>query len=214
MVVTKHGDKEETTYTQYGICESLGSLSFFKVSMLGSIFRFICCCKCESQTSDMAKSIGLGPTLFLMSTKALAIFFFVMTLVNIPYIMILYNQDHEGEHNNINDWWINKLETVFYKMSIGHMANLQGEEREYSCKNGGYASRPYWPINNPFDRCEPWDKDDFRKFLIRNEYIVMILFMWFIWTLEKAQNDYIQQFKDQTIEMDDFTIIVKRLPKD
>ena len=139
----------------------------------------------------MAKSIGLGPTLFLMSTKALAIFFFVLTLLNIPYMMILYKQDHEGEHNNKNDWWINKVETVFYKMSIGHIANLQGLKTTYTCENGNYASNPEHPINNPFIPCDPLDETSFNNFLFVNEIVVMVLLMLFIRTLDNAQRDYI-----------------------
>lgn len=128
-----------------------------------------------------------------MSTKALAIFFFVMTLLNIPYIMILYNQDHVGEHNNKSDWWINKLETVFYKMSIGHIADLQGMKKEYLCNGGlNYASNPEKPIANPFDPCSPLDVNNFNDFLFLNEILVMVLLMLFIRALDNAQNDYIQ----------------------
>ena len=59
----------------FGMWESIGSLQ-------------ICKC-CQGDTTDMAKQIGIGATLFLMSTKALAVFFFVLFLINIP-LLIFY----------------------------------------------------------------------------------------------------------------------------
>jgi len=38
----------------------------------------------------MAKQIGIGPTMFLMSTKALAWLFLVISIINIP-VMLFYS---------------------------------------------------------------------------------------------------------------------------
>ena len=47
-----------------------------------------------------------------------------------------------------------------------------------------------------------------------NEMVVFIIFVMFINWLEGSQLRYIEQFKAETIEMDDFTIRVKSLPND
>ena len=41
----------------------------------------------------MAEEIGLGPTMFLISAKSLAWFFFVITIINIPTYMFFYNSN-------------------------------------------------------------------------------------------------------------------------
>jgi len=38
----------------------------------------------------MARQIGLGPALFLMSTKAMAVLFFILMLINLPVIAFYY----------------------------------------------------------------------------------------------------------------------------
>ena len=38
----------------------------------------------------MAKEIGLGPTMFLISAKSLACFFLVLTFINVPTYMFFY----------------------------------------------------------------------------------------------------------------------------
>jgi hypothetical protein len=50
---------------------------------------------CLGETTDLAKQIGIGASLFLMSTKALAVFFFVLFVVNLP-VMLFYSSgvDH------------------------------------------------------------------------------------------------------------------------
>lgn len=77
----KNQDKNTSDYdakeVSFGICENLGSLAFFKW-----------CCGLDD-TTEMAKQIGIGASLFLMSTKVFAIFFFILFLINIP-VMIFY----------------------------------------------------------------------------------------------------------------------------
>jgi hypothetical protein len=46
------------------------------------------------------------------------------------------------------------------------------------------------------------------------DIIVVILFLIYIEILEFSQKSYVDEFKDQTIEMTDFTIRVKNLPED
>ena len=67
---------------------------------------------CKQDTTDMAKQIGIGPTLFLMSTKALAWFFFFVTLVNIPVFMFFYNGSQSGT---------SVIDSVFARFSLGNV---------------------------------------------------------------------------------------------
>jgi hypothetical protein len=69
--------------SNFGICDSLGSLALAR------------CCKGE--TTDMARKIGIGPAMFLMSTKALAWLFFVLSVVNIPVILFYKISFEENE---------------------------------------------------------------------------------------------------------------------
>lgn len=69
----------------------------------------------------MAKEIGLGPSLFLMSTKALSTFFFFLFLINIPTMIIFHSQEHPGHIRNFTEWKINKIERFFYEVSFGNM---------------------------------------------------------------------------------------------
>lgn len=91
----------EPKEVRFGLCETLGSLK-------------LCRC-CLSQTTDMAKQIGIGATLFLMSTKALAIFFFILFFLNIP-VLIFYSGgvDHgKQESESIFD--------LFSKFTLGNV---------------------------------------------------------------------------------------------
>lgn len=61
----------------FGICDTLGG------------HDFCCCCRSE-EVSEMSKQIGVGATLFLMSTKSLAVLFFFLTIINIPVYMFYF----------------------------------------------------------------------------------------------------------------------------
>ena len=61
---------------KFGICDELG-------------YYPVCCCK-QRPVSQMAKEIGLGPTMFLISAKSLAWFFVVLTILNVPTYMFFY----------------------------------------------------------------------------------------------------------------------------
>ena len=65
--ILENGQQEKVPF---GVIENLGTLMPLK-SWMG-------------QTSPMARQLGVGPTLFLMSTKALAWFFLFLTCLNIP----------------------------------------------------------------------------------------------------------------------------------
>ncbi len=86
---------------RFSICEYIGSFPFF-----------FCCFKTKTNTRlaveeidipRVAQQLGLGPTLFLMTTKSLAWLFFLLTLLNTP-ILIFYAQGNMNfNFNNFND---------------------------------------------------------------------------------------------------------------
>jgi len=55
-----------------------------------------CCAKnCSQKITNLAKEINIGPAMFLMTAKQLMVFFFVMTIVNIPnYFM--FHRSYQG----------------------------------------------------------------------------------------------------------------------
>lgn len=46
------------------------------------------------------------------------------------------------------------------------------------------------------------------------DMIVVVCFLIFIWIMEDSQESYANQFKDESIEMNDFSIRVKGMPYD
>ena len=43
-----------------------------------------------SEPTELAAELGVGPTMFLMSTRAMAFLFLVLTVVNIPLFSYYY----------------------------------------------------------------------------------------------------------------------------
>ena len=67
----------------YGLCEEIGTLHL-------SLLKKICFC-INPDTENLAKSLGLGPSLFLMSTKMMGWFFLFLFLFNVPVMYFYYN---------------------------------------------------------------------------------------------------------------------------
>jgi hypothetical protein len=82
---------------KFGICDSVGYLN--------------CCGK--AKITELAKEIGIGPALFLMSTKSLAIFFFIITIINAPVFMFYWLSGTDSFTYDIND--------MFAKLSLGNV---------------------------------------------------------------------------------------------
>lgn len=51
----------------------------------------------------MAQQLGLGPSLFLMSTKAFAWFFLIISIINIPVFVFFGTGNSAGEFNRLTD---------------------------------------------------------------------------------------------------------------
>ena len=67
----------------FGLCEEIGTLNL-------SLFKKCCVC-INPNTENLAKGLGLGPSLFLMSTKMMAWFFLFIFLFNVPVLYFYYN---------------------------------------------------------------------------------------------------------------------------
>ena len=71
--------------------------------------------KCSAgDTTEMAKQIGIGPTLFLMSTKAYAIFFIFLTILNLPVFMF-YSKGNPAYNKN------QLIDSFFATLSLGNV---------------------------------------------------------------------------------------------
>ena len=87
----------------FGICSRVGSYPIMKC--------------CESSVSPLAKEIGLGPAMFLMSTKALSILFFVLTIINFPVYLFYYQS---------NDYPVENIPYDFFpKLSLGNIGQAE-----------------------------------------------------------------------------------------
>ena len=79
---------------KFGICDNLG--------------RYPCPCPCQKTTitsediTQMGKEIGVGPALFLMTTKTLIWFFILMTILNLPVYLFLFNSNQTADCSREN----------------------------------------------------------------------------------------------------------------
>lgn len=90
---------------QFSFFERLGYLPFMSCMV--------------SEPTQLAAEIGVGPTLFLMSTRAMAILFFILTFVNIPLFSYYYagtKDDETGEIISKSD----SFDDYFSYLSFGN----------------------------------------------------------------------------------------------
>ena len=66
---------------------------------------------------------------------------------------------------------------------------------------------------NPFTG-EEVSKDSMSSLVVGIDMFVIVCTVIFIQILEYSQKQFVHKYKDQTIEMTDFTVIVKNLPHD
>lgn len=104
----------------FGICDTVGGHDF-------------CCCCRTKQVSKMSKEIGVGATLFLMSTKSLSILFFFLTIINIPVYMFYY-----ASHPASNT--LSTPQDYFNALSLGNIG-----ESDYACSAVNWA----YPVAAP-----------------------------------------------------------------
>merc|ERR1712166_1558967 len=68
-------------------------------------------------------------------------------------------------------------------------------------------------IINPFSG-EPLQKAEMADVIVWIDMVVVVSFLIFIWIMEDSQEAYAHQFKEESIEMNDFSIRVKGMPLD
>lgn len=61
--------------SKFGLCDNLGTLDIFPCKTKKSE---------DKDVTELAKQIGLGPTLFLMSTAGLVKLFMILFVLNLP----------------------------------------------------------------------------------------------------------------------------------
>ena len=87
----------------FGICSRVGRYPMLKCM--------------ESPITPLAKEIGLGPTMFLMSSKALSVLFFFLTIINLPVYLFYYSS---------NDYEVQSIPIDFFpKLSIGNIGQAE-----------------------------------------------------------------------------------------
>lgn len=86
----------------FGLCDSVGSLPW------------LCCGSSDDRISAMSQEIGVGPTLFLMSAKSLAILFFVLTIINIPCYVFYFGSSADSAS-------IKTPQDLFNALSLGNI---------------------------------------------------------------------------------------------
>lgn len=67
------------------------------------------CCQRDNDATPLAKQLGLGPTLFLMSTKAMFWLFLFLSLIYAPILAIFYTGNAA------------QSSSVFAKLSVGNL---------------------------------------------------------------------------------------------
>jgi hypothetical protein len=78
-VVQDESTNDAPVEKSFSMCDNLGFLPL----PLGEYFN--------KDVTEMSQEIGIGPTLFLMSTKAMSWFFLFISILSIP-IMVFYNK--------------------------------------------------------------------------------------------------------------------------
>lgn len=59
-------------------------------------------CQCSSKYSEVtyfSQQLGLGASLYLMTTKALALLFLILTVINVPAMLIYFNGNDAEIYN-------------------------------------------------------------------------------------------------------------------
>lgn len=71
----------------------LDSQSFPVCAHLGSYQNtyFKCDCCCPEKVSELSQEINIGPSMFLMSTKQIMKFFFLVIIINVPLYLFYAN---------------------------------------------------------------------------------------------------------------------------
>lgn len=82
----------ETKTVSFGIFEDVGTLPLLE--------------RWKKDTTPLAQQIGIGPTLFLLTTRTLGYFFLFLTLVNLPILHLYQGTNPGGAKSEVyNNIW-------------------------------------------------------------------------------------------------------------
>lgn len=130
------GQQPQIPFKSFGLCDELGFLAPC----------FPCCQKKEPTL--MAQKIGLGPTLFLMSTKAFGWFFLAITVINIP-VLAFYASGNQASYNSFTD--------AFSVLSMGNVG-----QSGFACSSvymdDFYGRDPKGFGYNPMEQLQQYDR--------------------------------------------------------
>ena len=87
----------------------------------------------QGPLEELSKEIGLGPSLFLMTTKSVAWFFLFLTVINIP-IYLFFHQSNQTADCDMNNFKAETLQECFDKVSLGSMG-----QNEVACSTLNFA---------------------------------------------------------------------------
>lgn len=88
----------------------------------------ICKCLNKKQPTKLAQELGIGATLFLMSTRAMTILFAVLSVMNIPLFMFYYSGSKQAEQG---------VDDIFLKFSLGNAGSSSYTCDQYDFKKFG-----------------------------------------------------------------------------
>ena len=115
----------------YNCCSA--DISFLPICM--------CCVNRSKWVTPAAREIGIGPTLFLMTVKAFAYLFLVLTIINIP--LFFFYSSGGGVATDPDEPQSTSFTDVFGIMSLGNLG-----VSDYTCSNLNIAKVGY----NTFDK--------------------------------------------------------------
>ena len=96
---------------------------------LGAYELFTCCSKKKTKISELSKEIGLGPSIFLMSTKSMIFLFFWLTILNLPVYVLFYKANDQEPAASVQDY--------VAKLSLGNIVYPS----DHACNSINYASQ-------------------------------------------------------------------------
>jgi len=139
-IIDNHPTNKETD--QFGLCDYVGNNPW------------LCCCR-DARISEMSQEIGVGPTMFLMSAKSLAILFFVLTIINIPCYVFYYGSSADSAS-------IKSPQDLFNALSLGNIGQAahacdvinwaQDATVSLSCNVGTLTSIRYMGVTKTDDQ--------------------------------------------------------------
>ena len=117
----KHVDEQTLQYRNWSICENLGSL-----------INRSCCI--QRRIHKINRSVGLGPSLYLLSLKAYILLFVILSLLSIPSIVVLTSGD-QVKANGVN---LSSIFELFARTTLGNIGYLGTT----SCQHVNLAQNP------------------------------------------------------------------------